>query len=54
MHPPLLLLLIRKRRVVVLAGGLESLVRQFLARVLLFCAHKPKPSFKFKLSVSKS
>jgi hypothetical protein len=43
---PLLLLLIHSRRrgVVVLAGGLESLVRQFLARVLLFCAHQPKPS----------
>jgi hypothetical protein len=40
---PLLLLLItsRRRGVVVLAGELESLVRQFLARILLFCAHKP-------------
>jgi hypothetical protein len=44
---PLLLLLInnsRRRGVVVLAGGLESLVRQFLTRVLLFCVHKPKHS----------
>jgi hypothetical protein len=44
MQPPLLLLLIRRRGVVVLAGGLENLVRQFFARVLLFCVHKPKPS----------